>query len=68
MKTITFTCHNERGTTAITERFHEDCGWNSIAYSFQKFLASIGYILDSEDVGADVASYIGSAPEENEGW
>lgn len=68
MKTIEFTMRDSRGTSTISERFDEDTNWQAIAYSFWKFLQSQGYVLELEDVGACVDSYIGSEPKEENTW
>lgn len=68
INTITLRVTTDRGTTEMTERFDEDCSWSAIAYTFSKFLAAMGYPLDSEGVGADVAAYLKSAPSEEDAW
>ena len=68
MKQITFTMSDDRGTTTIRENFDEDATWMAIAYSFHKFLQSMGYNLDTDAVGADVDDYLTSAPDEGEDW
>ena len=65
-KIISMSMRDDNGSTIhVTEHFDADCTWGAIAYQFYKFLAGMGYILESEAVGADVSDYC-SALEVNE--
>ncbi len=70
MKQITFTMTNERGSTTISESFDDDATCALLrAYTFHKFLSSMGYVIHEPDaVGGDVEAYMGSAPSEGDGW
>jgi hypothetical protein len=63
-KTIYMRCFDSNGGAVdITQKYNDDCTWMAIAYQFHKFLAAQGYILDNEQVGADVESFIMSIEE-----
>jgi hypothetical protein len=65
-KTITMTLREGHTCVSIQETFSDTTTWNAIAYQFHKFLAGQGYILDSEDVGAEVDAYCQSVIEDFE--
>ncbi len=69
MKSITFSCRHDRGTTTISEDFDEDCTWKAIAYSFRKFLAAQGYVIDPDtDLGDCILDYVDSDPSKEKLW
>lgn len=65
-KTITMTLREGHTCVSIQESFSDTATWNAIAYQFRKFLAAQGYVLDSEDVGADIEAYCHSVIEDFE--
>lgn len=68
-KTISMTCRDDNGgSVVITQTYNDDCTWMAIAYQFHKFLASQGYILDGERVGADVEGFILSTEKSESDW
>lgn len=66
-KTITMFATEGSSRVEIRETFDGATGWQAIAYQFYKFLVAQGYVLEHEDVGADVESYVGSV-DESEEW
>lgn len=67
-KTITMTVHQGNTCVTIQETFSDAATWGALAYQFQKFLAAQGYLVSSEDVGADVDDYCASIDVESEEW
>ena len=65
-KTIKMVATEGSTRVEITETFEDIVSWQAIAYQFQKFLAAQGYQVTSEDVGADVESYVGCVSEEEQ--
>lgn len=66
-KTVTMTYHDETGGhISSTQTFDRDCNWMALAYQFHKFLLSIGYNMDGEEVGADVSSFVSATENLNQ--
>lgn len=68
MKSITMTMRDERGTATITENFDDDANWPAIAYTFKKFLSSMGYLPAEGAVGECVESYLAHDANQGELW
>lgn len=69
IKTISMSVtDSDGGTVNITQRYNGDCSWMAMAYQFYCLLAAQGYRLDTEDVGADVESYIAATENVEETW
>jgi hypothetical protein len=63
-KTIYMRCFDSNGGAVdITQKYDDGCSWMAIAYQFHKFLSAQGYILDNEQVGADVEAFCMSIEE-----
>lgn len=65
-KTITMTLRQGHTCVSIQETFSDTATWDAIAYQFHKFLVGQGYVLDKEDVGAEIESYCHSVCEDFE--
>jgi hypothetical protein len=64
-KSITLTVCQGNSRITFTDTLSDASTWMAQAYLFHKFLVAQGYFLDSEDVGADVSSYVNAeVPEE----
>lgn len=55
-----------QGNSVITLRnvLDEHAPWFAQAYMFHKFLLAQGYVLDGEDVGSDVHSFVNAEVDE----
>jgi hypothetical protein len=69
-KTVTMSCRDpDSGTTVeIVQKFSQDCNWPAVAYQFLCFLKAQGYFPDSEDVGADIESFVHATKDIKEEW
>ena len=64
-KTITMMVSHGNSRISFTDTLSDMTTWRAQAYLFHKFLLSQGYVLEAEDVGADVEDYINAeVPEE----
>lgn len=53
LKYITMTASSPDGQVTLSQTYDNDTAWPKISQQFYKFLAGMGYVLDSEATGAD---------------
>jgi hypothetical protein len=64
-KTITMMVSQGNARISFTDTISDTSTWMAQAYLFHKFLLAQGYVLEAEDVGADVEDYVNAeVPEE----
>lgn len=64
-KTITMTVSQGNSRITFTDTLSDGSTWMAQSYLFHKFLIAQGYIVEAEDVGADVEDYVNAeVPEE----
>lgn len=57
-KTITMTVSRGNSRITFTDTISEDSTWMAQSYLFHKFLLAQGFIVEDDQVGADVEAYV----------
>ena len=57
-KSISLTVSQGNSRISFTDTISGESTWMAQSYIFHKFLLAQGYILDGEQVGADVEDYV----------